>query len=688
MSKIERLQDNNQPHMALQLIDKLLKDHPENGWLVTQRAMALFADGEHKKAQGELVSFLRTDENHPLANALLAVAVVETEPFDRAKKVIHRAFLKSMSSEPQIVGYLAGCLVNHFLQERKQMAARQHLAIVMRLHSDPERQQQAMEAMLEIDSDTSVSYPLRGGHPLPKFEAIEASAKAYKKAQRLYMNGCFAEAADVLDSIKDEHPESGELHHTIGLLRAWDGDEKTAAEELHAAAELYADEEIAIDLETMAQLLDRRDPDNVEMTSIKKYNIGSLSQLLSRLDNVDQMCRQKPIGVTAQYAGNYLLLDRDLPLESELESLTLESAPKLIGDLILTDGFEHEEESIPPRAFLTGASGDRFEDAVALFESAAGDLATLAEDDDDESELPSDIPIDEAVLVDAAFFPPKTPAKTRIELQSNFVERCQNEIWLNSPQRALSGKSPQQAADDESLRTKLIAAIRVFDAFMDSRNIIIDNNAMAQKLGVTLPEQVTATEDAELNELTITQLQNLNLSEMSDELFYKVMQRALVVKHCGQGYRVLEEFVTRRPKLVEEYGQESQQAYATLAEICKNSLQHDQALDWVQKGFEQAKDQDRTFENQMMWKMREVSHRAHDPQSPELKELLLELWNHYGAKLPVVREHLAEFVQVAEIDPPWDTAIVTPGDANRGEGIWTGDSEQEPSGEKKLWLGD
>jgi predicted Zn-dependent protease len=100
MSKIERLQQNNQPRMALQLIEKLLKDHSDNAWLNNQRAMALIGDERFEEARDSLVAFLRKNPDNPLSNGLLALAMTELEPIAQCKKVIHRAFLKSMAAEP------------------------------------------------------------------------------------------------------------------------------------------------------------------------------------------------------------------------------------------------------------------------------------------------------------------------------------------------------------------------------------------------------------------------------------------------------------------------------------------------------------------------------------------------------------------------------------------------------------
>ena len=379
MAKIERLQENNQPHMALQLIDKLLKDHSDNGWLVTQRAMALFNDEEFAEARDGLVPFLRNSPEHPLANAMLALAVAQLEPIEKSKKVIHRAFLKSMAAEPQLVAILAGKLVSHYLEEGFDMAARQHMAIVLRLGSDQDRQRTLM-AMLELDSDTSVPYPLRGGQPLPEYEPAEGLEAKLKKAQRLYIHGCFAESANILEEMVEDDPASAPLWHTLGLMRVWDADEQKAAKALHTAAGLYDDFDKAVELETVAQLLDRRQKENSVASRIDSYNVESLSKLLTRLDNEDRLCRipqmEEPDGVSASYD----ILDRNVPTDDELGELTLDNAPRSIGRLTLLDQPDADSKAT---AHVTAIEGERLQTSIEIFENAAGELAEKMEDDEE-----------------------------------------------------------------------------------------------------------------------------------------------------------------------------------------------------------------------------------------------------------------------------------------------------------------
>ncbi|MCA8995924.1 MAG: hypothetical protein KDA80_03035 [Planctomycetaceae bacterium] len=685
MEKIQRLQENNQPRMAIQLIDKLREKHPENGWLVTQRAMALLNERRLEEARDDLVAFLRKCPDHPLSNALLAVVMIDLEPISKCMKVIHRAFLKSMMAEPQLCAFLAEAVANYFLDSGQDMAARQHMAMVLRLGDDQQRQEMIM-AMLELDADGDVPYPLRGGHPLPEYAPAEDQASNLRKAQRLYLHGCFAEAADLLEKIAAQDPDSASLQHMIGLMRAWGGEDGQASIALHKAAQLYADQKMAVDVETLAQLLDKREKGNLVAARIRKYNVEGLSRLLTRLDNEDRLCRMADVDNQTGVAAVYDILDRPLPPENELSELTMEQTPRSIGKVTLFDGID---ENPRQQAMITALEGDRLNSAVELFEKAAGELATAAErDEETEDPVVGWYSRDELALTESAFFPPKTPGAVRRRLRKEFVRRCVDETWLKTPQDALQGKTPEEAIGVESLHVPLAAAIRVFDAYLDRRDVILDKETLTARLQLPMPEPIRVEDVDHLNILSVSDMEYVPLEPLSNDLFYKLMQRALVVKHCGLGYKLLSAFLTSRDNLVSEHEEEAEQAHASLAEIASRAMLHDEALEWIEKGFQFSKARGARFQQLLGWKMRELIFRSAEPETPEMRELLLELWNYYGAKVPEVRQRIAEFVKLLEIDPPWENAIVTPGATGEGQAVWTAESEQATGGPSKLWLPD
>ena len=100
MEKVERLIDNHQPRMALQILDKLVKTNELNPWVVTRQAASLMSDDRAADAKNALLMFLRQRSDHPSANALYAMAMLQCDGLPEARKAIRRAFRFSIAAEP------------------------------------------------------------------------------------------------------------------------------------------------------------------------------------------------------------------------------------------------------------------------------------------------------------------------------------------------------------------------------------------------------------------------------------------------------------------------------------------------------------------------------------------------------------------------------------------------------------
>ena len=686
MARIEHFQENNQPRMALQLIDKLLKSNPDHAWLVDQKAIALLQEERVEEARDALVGLLRKSPDHPLSNALLALAMTELEPVSSCKKVIHRAFLKSMTTEPRLCGLLAEKLTAYYYEEEQIVAARQHLAVTLRCQNEEDREQ-TLNAMIDLDSDRRVPYPLRGGHPLPQYEAPDDSSDQYRKAQRLYKHACFSEAADQLEQIAAKDSQSAELWHLLGLMRAFDGDEKRAAEALHRSAELQSDFDKAVHVETLAQLLEERLPEEMAALEQRHFKVESVSRLLTRIDNDDRMIRPKFGGEgydSSEFGGiDIVILDRPLPPESELSELNWESVPRRLGALFVPNEVPDE----PTVASVAVPPWSKLDQTMAIIQEVAGDLLTATEAPE-ETPSRSLLPKNQLPLINPLYLPPGMPSGLKNKLNRQYIEKCVDEFWMDGPQPALKGKCPREAMGDDSLKVPLAAAVRRLDAYLDQQNAMLDQEDLSARLQLPVPERITLQEEDDVNTLSINQMLRLDLSSLSPKTFRKLMQRTLVIQHGMLLHRVLSEFLNNRPDLIEENPEEAGRAYLKMAELHVMVGQMDESRAWLDKGLPHVK-ANSSFDTLLRWRMTELRIRSRDVDSPDVKELLLELWNEYASKVPQLRNSLQEFVQVLQIPAPWDSSVVI-ADVASGEGrpIWSSQSEAPAGGEKKLWLPD
>ncbi len=167
------------------------------------------------------------------------------------------------------------------------MAARQYLAMALRLGVGEARQQRVVE-LLELDSDP-LSVPARAA--ARRSRATPATRPTARRSPRRSGSRPSAVTRRRPRSFPTRPPaipRRADLWHLIALLRAWDGpDAAAAAEAFRKAAELYGDESFAAEMRD-----DRRNccrgssPSRSFAVRQVVYRVESVGRLLSQLDGV------------------------------------------------------------------------------------------------------------------------------------------------------------------------------------------------------------------------------------------------------------------------------------------------------------------------------------------------------------------------------------------------------------------
>lgn len=682
MEKIERLLENNQPHMALQQLEKLDKAHPGNPWVVTRQAMTYIDDGRPEEAERVLRPFLKGHPDHALANVLYGAAVFSAQGYPEARKAVHRAFRKGAAQESSLVSSLAASIASWYLSDGRPLAARQHMALALRLGS-PEQRKRTFAALLELDGEPTVSYPLRGAHQPPAYTGPESHQEQVRKAQQLSIVGCWQEAAEQLGAVAAVDNQSAELWHLIGLFQGWEGLDESAAESLHKAADRYQDFEQAVECETLAQLLEQFAPDRTRKMRVRRFRIDSVSRLLTQLDaepqfvRVDQRPDEEP--TAGDPAARYLILDRS---GKDISAATRDTTPLFLARLAVFD--RGDDDDSPAQAFLSGMEGEPLETATQLFVGAAGGLASaegMGEEPD--ADVTGLVPEEQVGLYRNFFFPPGMRGAGRRRIQQEEWQNVISERWPNAPLRALGGKTPVEAASDPELRVALAGAIEVLDVFCTARSYILPVNELRARFELPPVAPLAVNADLNLSTLSFMQLKRIDLRALNTDQLQQVVQRAMLMRHPGFVRDVLSQALENG--LVDSQKIDPLQVYSTLADICRDTLEHDQALHWIARGREAAQQgSEHRFERTLMWRMREMTVRVDDPEDPATAELLRDMWQTYGTKLPWMREQLTALVETLQIDPPWGGVVVT-SSVSDDAGSWT-PAPSAAGGEKKLWL--
>jgi len=684
MERIGRLADGNQPRVALQQLEKLNQKFPNRSWVVCTLAILNMESGEDQAALDHLKRFLENEPDNEVAIGLYATTLLKLEGPDRAKKAIYRAFQKTAKKEPRMVSMLAQVLSDYHFDQDHEMAGREHLALALKLAPEEHRQEIFID-LLECDGDSNIAYPLRGTHPLPTIDGLsEDQQKEIRKSQKYSGIGCWGVAADLFQQLSRTITDKPEVWHSLGLCRAWEGNEAAASEALHRAAQLYADEGLAVECETLAQLFDRKRSDNqVEHATIAAF-VESVSRLLTILDGSQRFVRishpssKERMGPIAAY----MLLDRPMPIDVDFSSLTIDLIPKRIGNVLVFDSQTGADGK--PTLLVTCESGSPSEEVLALITDLGG---SLVEWQMEASEL-----IDQRMvstqhnwLSRTHVFPRDCPHSVDRRISDEF-RQTYIEDWLRTPQWDLAGRSPLDAASDPAQAIAVKAAVYAMEAEYLSHKRYLDINELFSRLNLTHVPERNVDESTPINSLSLMQMHRLPVERLNAEQLKTVVNREMLILHGPFLYRVLKVAVERTDFEFEDFGQ---RPLAFLANYCAFCGRIDEALGYIELGRRMAPSDNRRFECQLNWDVVELTTRLQQPNNPELNQIINRFVTYYSPKVPQIRPQIEGILRSFGVPSPWNNpGIITVGvESQSTEELWTpGTPTESSAGESKLWL--
>jgi tetratricopeptide (TPR) repeat protein len=689
MDRALRLMDGHQPRVALHELENLARKNPQNPWVGTTRALILLELNEATTARDILRALLEHQPDHEFAIVLFAAATFQADGLDVAKKAIHRAFLRGAKKFPSMVSGLAATMAVILGQRHRLIAAREHLALALRLAPE-DRRQELFVQLIECDGNESVPYPLRGTHILPQIGGSEELQKEVRKAQKYAAIGCWDTAADLFLAQTRETTDSAELWHSVGLCRAWDGDEKSAGDALHRAAQLYSDAHVAaaVECETMAQLFDRITTTDVIDICTHEGRIQSIGRLLTVLDEqprfhripVPQAMAEEPNPPVAAYQ----ILDRPQWSGDDFSQLTLDTMPKFQAHVSIYDAVPDSDE--PPMLYLTGDRGADLEDARSILESSSAGLIEWRTDKP-QPEVTGAIPTEAQPLRWRWSLPDKTPILRSRELKNLQWRHVLDDVWPNAVQAALGGRSPNDAASDPQRHVALTAAIYVLDSHCQQQGYELNLDDMLSRFGRPPLPPIEVADGPQLSQLSVLQMHRLPIESLSDVQLVSVVNRALLTHHDRFLHRVLQVAVAR-PECAKEL--DMPRIHRALVELGSKHGRREEALRWIGVARSTPPEEGSTFEYQWNWDMTELALRLESPDDPALQPLLDRFVNYYSPKVPQMRGYIERMLESFGVPSPWNSvSIVTSASISAAvsESVWSPDAQQPAAaGASKLWL--
>lgn len=687
MDRVARLHENQQIDQALQALDRIAEKTPGTPIVAITRAQLLMEEQRFDEAEGVMREFLKENENSGTGNGLLAYARLMDVGFHEAKPEIYRAFQVCPATAPDLISSLAAQIAEEVFSS-SSMSAREHTALALRLSTDARERQALFQQLMAIDGAQEIPYPMRGPHQLAPVEPTEEVEKDLRTAVRMSTLGCWEIAAKLFEKVAETLSDNWAVWKNIGLCYAWDTDHTSAALALHKAALLATDVdyEAAVECETLAQLLELPEiEDQIEITAAR-FRLDSTSASLSRLDGCDRLERlQNPPENQQQnpkVVGRYLALNQPAP--DVTVPVTDDNVPLTLAEISVFD-LETQDGS---RGILSviGPDDDERTEAIKLVREVLGDQILPPDEADagsdrDYSESPVRRILKELEgAQEREYYGARIDISARRDRARDNAVRFVTETWAGTPLNRLGGKTPREAAREDSLRIKLAAAVHVLEAVSDVAMLYVDMNAFRESLNIAPEKTIDVTEDLMLNSLSVMESHRLPVKELSDEQLGHIINRALLIRHQPFAYAVLTEIGKRDLDQLEVI--DRQTFLRTMSQVCRDLGYREEALRWIRTAREEINATD-DFKGKLNWAMREFQFRVEDRSDEQLPVLIDELWNYFGGKLPEIRNAMESILRELNLPVPGETSsgiVLTE----------SGGSSTSPAGtgESKLWLPD
>lgn len=688
MRKIGEMQAHHQPQMALAAIEALEKKNvPEatsRAWIKSTKALilaALHRDEDARKASEEAV---QEAPELPKARVINAIGKLQEEGYPAAKRAIYDAFRAGIGAESFLKSQLAMLLAMRLLSQGSLMAAHQSLALAVSL--DPDNKS-AIEMYVRFEGNQSIPYPFRSHYLLAPFAGADELRPRFEQAMELTATACYSDAAKAFGSIARQAADQPEIWWNIALCHAWAAEEPLAVEAFKAAAANEKDPERAADCLLLSRLLQKANPATLIEQVEQSYRVQSVGKLLTLLDPQPLFLRLPEPEEEEDEGGpiaEYEVLDRD-PKSVAAEGATLDSVPRALGQIGI---FDADRETAQPAQVIVACTGrDKLPALLAQFEAIAGAEVEKS----GEPEVSGTIRTEIAALLIPFHVPTGFPVAKAQELKRAQWARIIGEIWPNTAQEALGGKTPAEIASGPESGTALRAAALALDVHCDRFGYMLDLDAVRSGLGLPPVPPLDIALDSDLAPRSVLELRRLPFDRLTDPQLASVVTRCSRLGCATLSYRSLRA-VLDRPALIEKA--DPSMIYMTLVGHCRTSQRSDEALEWIVKGKQAAKARKGTLENVMVWEFEELAQRQTHGDDPQIAEIANTLWNYYRPKLPAYGEMILGLLRELKIPGPWNMAsgaVAGEGDlvgaaTDPTSSLWTPGAETGGQTGQKLWL--
>jgi len=683
LEKLDRMLEGEQFQAALNHIDRLDSKYADRACLLATKAFIERATGQIDRARATVERFLEKHPNNPVALAESAILVAATEGGVAGMPILQRALSASADPlEPRVyeaIRVLGAVLAS----DGEYLAARAMALLQAAINREDNR---AMEVMVRMNTHPSIPLLLKSERRLQESLADVPWKGAFDEAMAKIRRARWAEGAEALAALAEQHPTAVPIWRNLGVVRAWLADHAGAIAALEKLATLDIPLEDAVESLALARLL-ADDPlgDMIDSVDLE-YPIADADQVRTALLSSPRILPSPVDPSTLAEEGEppplAALLIFDRPNPDAGQPLEPSMIPQLVGQAALF-GRQTDREA---RLEVLDVSRQDLDGVKALLADAGGgQLAGPARE-----EVVGKSSATQELLSRNWRLPDGTTREDLQRLTDQYLEKAILVDWPKQPLGLLDGKLPEEAAGQEAYRVRLPAAILVLDQWLDQRNSSFDLNRLRQHLGLPALEPIDPTA-VDLKELPLVRLARLVVDRLTDEGLLGVYHRGMAFN----ARRAMQKFareVAERPSLS---GKEEQlHAFMILARMTEDM---DKALQYVEQGRRAA---EAAGQSSASWDLLELSFRFQRGEGAEAMRLIQHLQRQH-IREPGVAQALTDLlIEVGLLRPDGSFAgapsappqavgpgIVVPDVPGAEPGkIWTPDSQASQGEKSKLWV--
>jgi tetratricopeptide (TPR) repeat protein len=591
--RAQRMVDSGQIESSLKPLEEGLARFPDNAWLLTRKAVVEAHLKRTDAAKATLQRLLKKKPGHAGGTILLTRLLLETESPDAAIAQFQQGLSAMPPDRRPELAPLAQFLGVSLKQAGLPIAALKHLELAWQWAGDMDKDQSLSRSIVAQRADARTSAWEKNPYRLkPAPEGVaDAFRGSFERALGWAEEGLWASAASAFELLSAGSSAGAIADHNRGLCCLWIADHQAAIAALRRYIARTGPTTDAVDLEALCQLLEGGERgETVEFIHLT-WPIRDRAGLLRALEVSPYFERgpERPI-------------DRDDPDSSPtdrfflLDRRRIEARPGLSHrDIPMTEGEVIVGEN---SVVLETYDDNRLDRLIDRFTAAAGATIPPAHP---RTKLIERVPRYLLALTWQWSLPRGLSDDDIDRLNREKRAQILSEVWPETPNPALGGRTPVQAARAGGAETALRAAIRLLET-SEPAGDELDWGQVRARLGLP-PEPAIDPRDLDLDRLHLSRWSMIPAAELDDDRLVELFRRA---REWGLNDVVLAaaRAIADRPALVASSGLDPLGLFGALALDAAGRGDRAAAEEWIRRGrqVESLKPAPRTLE----WELTEL----------------------------------------------------------------------------------